>query len=83
MASEDEGRSALGALSRNWRSALVVNSLHDALEETEKQRDELAQRLRYLDTTLYYINIILKNLIPGRALIILKLILQSSTVYDS
>lgn len=34
------------ALSRNWRSALVVNSLHDALEEAERQRDEMAQMLR-------------------------------------
>lgn len=47
MASGDEGNSsALGDLSRNWRSALVVNGLFDALEETERQRDELAQNLR-------------------------------------
>lgn len=38
--------SALGDLSRNWRSALVVNGLFDALEKTERQRDELAQNLR-------------------------------------
>lgn len=47
MASGDGGgSSALGDLSRNWRSALVVNGLFDALEETERQRDELAQNLR-------------------------------------
>lgn len=47
MASGDEGSSsAIGDLSRNWRSALVVNGLFDALEETERQRDELAQNLR-------------------------------------
>lgn len=47
MTSRDEGSSsALGDLSRNWRSALVVNGLFDALEETERQRDELAQNLR-------------------------------------
>lgn len=46
MASGEEGVSSLGALSRNWRSALVVNSLHDALEESERERDQLAQILR-------------------------------------
>lgn len=46
MESEEEGEgSALGVMSRNWRSALVVNSLHDALEEAERQRDEIAQML--------------------------------------
>lgn len=48
MSSDDERGSALAVMSRNWRSALVVNSLHDALEETERQRDELAQKLRCL-----------------------------------
>lgn len=43
---DEGGSSALGALSRNWRSALVVNELFDALEETERQRDELAHNLR-------------------------------------
>lgn len=43
---DEEGSSALGALSHNWRSALVVNGLFDALEESERQRDELAQNLR-------------------------------------
>lgn len=43
---DEGGSSALGALSRNWRSALVVNGLFDALEETERQRDELAHNLR-------------------------------------
>lgn len=43
---EEGGSPALGDLSRNWRSALVVNGLFDALEETERQRDELAQNLR-------------------------------------
>ena len=46
MASKVGGSSALEAMSRNWSSALVVNSLHDALEDTERQRDELAQILR-------------------------------------
>lgn len=45
---DEEGPSALEALSRNWRSALVVNGLFDALEETERQRDELAQNLRWV-----------------------------------
>lgn len=43
---DEEGSSALGTLSQNWRSALVVNGLFEALEETERQRDELAQNLR-------------------------------------
>lgn len=45
---DEEGSSAFGTLSRNWRSALVVNGLFDALEETERQRDELAQNLRWV-----------------------------------
>lgn len=48
MTSEDNGGGFEG-LTQNWRSALVVNSLHDALEETERERDELAERLRYVD----------------------------------
>ncbi|CAM9168593.1 unnamed protein product, partial [Ectocarpus fasciculatus] len=46
---DEGGSSALGALSRNWRSALVVNGLFDALEETERQRDELAHNLSRRD----------------------------------
>ena len=46
MADMVEGSSALESMSRNWSSALVVNSLHDALEHTERQRDELAKMLR-------------------------------------
>ncbi|CAN0054832.1 unnamed protein product [Scytosiphon promiscuus] len=42
---DEESSSPLGALSRNWRSALVVNGLFEALEETERQRNVLAQNL--------------------------------------
>lgn len=46
MSSEDGWGSGMDPLSHNWKSALVVNSLHDALEEAERQRDEMAQMLR-------------------------------------
>ncbi|CAN0404613.1 unnamed protein product [Ascophyllum nodosum] len=45
MADEEGDGSALGSQRRNSRSVLAVNSLHDALEEAEKQRDELADKL--------------------------------------
>lgn len=42
--SEEDGE--LQGLTGNWRSALVVNGLHDALAEAERQRDEMAHMLR-------------------------------------
>ncbi|CAM9943771.1 unnamed protein product, partial [Choristocarpus tenellus] len=39
---EGDDTSALKALSRNWRSSLVVNGLHDALKQAERERDEMA-----------------------------------------
>lgn len=43
--SEEDG--GVQELAGNWRSALVVNGLHDALAEAERQRDEMAHMLRY------------------------------------
>lgn len=42
---DEEGTNDPVPLAGNWRSALVVNSLHDALEEAERQRDEMAQKI--------------------------------------